>query len=95
MRKQHNAIITLALWLTIISFFMLLMQWYDLKLLFVFWFIGILVIILFMEPYYFQPDYGKNINYLIALCTLIFGVIFTQKIIEIISPFLFVAGPFL
>jgi hypothetical protein len=89
MKKQQSAIIALAAWLTIISVFMFLMKWMDLKLLIVLGFIGILIIAVFMEPYYFPPDYIRYFHYLIVLGSFIFMVFFIQKVFNILSPLLF------
>jgi hypothetical protein len=85
MRKKQIAVIALALWLSIVSFFMLLAQQFDLELLFVLWLIGILVIVELIKPTYVQPGYLRYIRYLIAAGIVIFGAIIAQKVIEIIT----------
>jgi hypothetical protein len=85
MRKQQIAIITLAIWLSIVATFMLLEQWLNIELIFVSWLIGILIIVGFMEPNYVQPMYLKYINYLIAIGVFIFGMILVQKVLEILT----------
>jgi hypothetical protein len=85
MRKQQLAIIILALWLTIVSVFMIFVQQFDLEIFFALFFIGILVIVYLMESDYVQFDYQRNIRYLIVVGLVIFGVIVVQKIIEILG----------
>jgi uncharacterized membrane protein YccC len=83
MRKQQIAIIILALWLTIVSIFMLLYQQFDFEIFFVLGFIGILVIVTIIEPNYVQPTYLKYIWYVIAVGILIFGAIIAHKVMQL------------
>jgi len=85
MRKQQIAIIALALWLTIVFLFMLLMQRVDLEIFFVLSLIGMLVIVQIMQSYYVQPGYLKYIRYFLAAGIVIFGVIVALKILDILG----------
>ena len=85
MRKQQIAIISLVLWLTIVSVFILLGQRVDLEIFFVLSLIGMLVIVQLMQSYYVQPGYLKYIRYLVAAGIVIFGVIVALKILDILG----------
>ena len=85
MRKQQIAIIALTMWLTIVSLFMLLRQPIDFKVLIVLWFMGILVIMALMEPQYVKPGYLRYIRYFTAAGIVIFVLIVTLKVLEIIG----------
>jgi|WetSurMetagenome_2_1015567.scaffolds.fasta_scaffold75683_1 hypothetical protein len=85
MRKQLIAIIALALWLFIIAVSMLLSNRIDLELFFILCFIGVLVIMQFMEPSYVKPKYLRYIRYLIVAGIVIFGLIIALKILDILG----------
>lgn len=85
MKKQQIAIIALTLWLTIVSLFTLLAQPFDFKVLIVLWFMGILVIIALIEPQYVKPGYLRSIRYITAAGIVIFVVIVTLKVLEILG----------
>ena len=85
MRKQQIAIIALALWLFIIALYMLLSNRIDLELFFILCFLGVLVIMQFMEPNYVKPGYLRYIRYLIVVGGVIFGVIVAQKVMDILG----------
>ena len=85
MRKEQIAIITLAVWLIVISVFMLLAHSVNLEIFFILSLISILVIVYLIEPNYFQPIYQKYIRYFIAAGIVIFVVIVAQKVLEILG----------
>ena len=85
MRKQEIAIITLALWLITIFAFMLLFHEINLEIFSVLGFIGLLVIVLFMEPKYVMPDYLRYIWYLIGGGIVIFAAILVLKVLEVLA----------
>jgi hypothetical protein len=85
MRKQEIAIITLALWLITIFAFMLLFQEINLEIFSVLGLIGLLVIVLFMEPKYVLPDYLRYIWYLIGGGIVIFAAILVLKVLEVLA----------
>jgi hypothetical protein len=85
MRKQQLAIIALALWLFIITLYMLLSNRFDLELFFILCFVGVLVIMQFIEPNYVKPKYLQYIRYLIIVGIAIFGVIVARKVMEILG----------
>ena len=85
MRKQQIAIIALALWLTIVSVFMLLAQQLDLEIFFVLYVIGSLAIVHLMEPNYVQPGYMRYIRYLTTAGIVMFGVFVAWKVIEMLA----------
>jgi len=85
MRKKQLATITLALWLIIIALCMIFIERIDLALFFILGFIGFLVIIELMEPYYVKPVYLLYIRFLIAAGIVIFGAIIAQKVLEMLG----------
>jgi hypothetical protein len=85
MRKQHIAIIALAVWLALIAVFMILAQSFNVEIFFVLSLIGFLIIIELIAPKYFQPGYMRYIRYILAAGIVIFGVIVVQKVIDILG----------
>ena len=85
MRKKDLAAIVIAIWLVIISCFMLLAYRFDLEIFFVLWLIGLLVIVELMDTRFTLPPYLRYIKYLIAVGIVLFGAIVTQKVLEILS----------
>jgi uncharacterized membrane protein YadS len=85
MRKQQIAIIALALWLTIVFFFMLLVQRVNLEIFFILSLIGMLVIVQLMQSYFVQPGYLTYIRYLLAAGIVMFGVIVALKVLDILG----------
>ena len=85
MRKKQIAVICLALWLTIISCFMLLTGRFELALFFVLGFIGFLLIVMIMEPHYVKPSYSRYIRYIIIIGIVIAGAVVVQKLMEILG----------
>ena len=85
MRKEQLAIIALALWLTVISVFMLLAQSVDLQIFFVLALIGFLVIVQLISPNYVKPGYLRYIRYVLAAAIVLFGLIVAQKVMEILT----------
>ena len=83
MRKEQIAIIALALWLTIVSVFMLILQQVDLEIFFILSLLGIFMTMQLLEPNFVQPGYLKYIRYIIAAGIVIFGLIVAQKVMEI------------
>ena len=85
MRKEQIAIIALAVWLTLIAFFMVLAQSVNLEIFFVLSFIGFLIIVELTGPKYVQPRSLRYIWYLLAAGIGIFGAIVVLKVMEIIG----------
>jgi hypothetical protein len=85
MRKKDLAAIVIAIWLVIISCFMLLAYRIDLEIFFVLWLIGLLVIVELMDTRFTLPPYLRYIKYLVAVGIVLFGAIVTQKVLEILS----------
>jgi hypothetical protein len=85
MIKKKIATVIFALWLTIISVLMLLVERIDLALFFVLGFIGFLVIVELMEPHYFRPGYVPRIRFLIATGIVLSGAIIIQKLLEMLG----------
>ena len=85
MRKEQIAVIALAVWLTIISIFMLLAQSFDMGIFFVLSLIGFLIIVGLITPKYIRPGYLRYIQYILAAGIVIFGVIVAQKVMEILG----------
>ena len=85
MRKEQIAIIALAVWLTVISVFMLLARSVNLEIFFVLALIGFLIIVELIAPKYVQPAYLRHIKYLLAAAIVIFGAIVALKVMEILG----------
>lgn len=85
MRKQQISIVILALWLTIVSVFMILWQQIDLEIFFVLFMIGVLAIVYVMEPAYIQHGYLRYVWYLIGVGAVIFGLIIVHRGLEILG----------
>jgi len=85
MRKQHIAIIAFAVWLTLLSLFMLLAQSFNFEIFFVLSLIGFLIIVELIASKYIQPGYMRYIRYILAASIVIFGVIVVQKVLEILG----------
>jgi hypothetical protein len=85
MKKKILAVIVIAIWLVIISIFMLLAYRIDLEIFFVLWLIGLLVIIELMDTRFSLPPYMRYLKYVIAAGILLFGVIVARKVLEILQ----------
>lgn len=85
MRKQQIAIIALAVWLIIVSTFLLLSQRVDLEFFLILCLMGMLVIMQLMQSSFAQPVYLRYIRYLMAAGTLMFGVIVALKVLDILG----------
>jgi hypothetical protein len=85
MIKEEIAIIALAVWLTLISIFMLLTQIVNLEIFFVLSLIGFLIIAELITPKYIQPGYLRYIQDILTVGIAIFVVIVLQKVMEILA----------
>ena len=85
MRRKQIAGLILGLWFIIISYAMLVVERIDLVLFFVLAFIGFIVIVELMEPYYVKPGYLWYIRLLIAVGIVIVAAIVGQKVLDIIG----------
>ena len=85
MIKEEIAIIALAVWLTVISIFMLVAQSVNLEIFFVLSLIGFLVIAELNTPKYIQPGYLRYVQDILTVGIAIFVVIVLQKVIEILA----------
>jgi hypothetical protein len=85
MIKEEIAIIALAVWLTVISIFMLLTQSINLEIFFVLSLIGFLIIAELITPKYIQPGYLRYIQDILTVGIAIFVVIVLQKVMEILA----------
>jgi hypothetical protein len=64
---------------------MLFAERFDLGLFFVLGFIGFLVIVELMEPHYVKPGYLWYIRFLTATGIVIFGVVLSQKLLDLLG----------
>jgi uncharacterized membrane protein YidH (DUF202 family) len=85
MRRQQAVIIALAVWLMIVCMYMVLAKQVDFEILFILYFIGVIVLSYFIESDYVSPYYQRNIWFILAAGLVIFGVIVTGKILEILG----------
>jgi hypothetical protein len=83
MKKKILAVITLTIWLMVISIFMLFAYRIDLEIFFVLWLIGFLVIVELMDTRFSLPPYMRYLKYVIAAGILLFGGIVARKVLEI------------
>ena len=84
MRKHQTAIIALTLWMIAVSGAMLFLQRINFEMFFVLSLIGFLVIVQLILPKYTRPVYQRNIQYVTAALGVIFGLIVSGKILEIL-----------
>jgi hypothetical protein len=85
MRKKQIATLFFALWLIIISYFMLLVGRFELALFFVLGFIGFLLIVELIESRYVKPAYLRYLRYLTAAGIVIFSAVVVLKLMEILG----------
>jgi len=83
-KKKILAVIVSAIWLIIISIFMLLAWRIDLEVFFVLWLIGLLAIVELMDTRFSLPPYMRYIKYVIAAGIVLFGGIVAIKVLEIL-----------
>jgi hypothetical protein len=84
MKKKIIAASAIVVWLFLISFFMIASGHVDLPVFFVLWLIGILVVVEMIDTRFSQPVYLKYVKLLVAAGIVIFGIIVTQKVLEIL-----------
>jgi hypothetical protein len=85
MKKKVIAVIVIAVWLVVISLFMLLATRIDLEIFFVLWLIGLLVIVELMDTRFSLPPYMRYLKYIVAAGILLFGGIVAMKVLEILN----------
>lgn len=83
--KKYYAAAVLAVWLVIITFFMILNRTLDLEVFFVLSLIGLLVVAVLIDGAFSRPRYMRYISYLIAAGVALFAYIVVEKILEIIA----------
>ena len=84
MKKKDLAVIVIAIWLMIVSIFMLLAYQIDLEIFFVLWLIGLLVIVELMDTRFSLPPYMRYLKYVVAAGIILFGAIVVGKVLEIL-----------
>jgi hypothetical protein len=84
MKKKDLAVMVIAIWLMIVSIFMLLAYQVDLEIFFVLWLIGLLVIVELMDTRFSLPPYMRYLKYVVAAGILLFGGIVAGKVLEIL-----------
>jgi hypothetical protein len=85
MRKEQIAIFALAVWLTVITVFMLVAQSVNLEIFFFLSFIGFLIIVELIMPKYIRPGYLRYFQYIRAAGIVVFGVIIALKVLQILG----------
>lgn len=83
--KKYYAAAVLAIWLIIVTFFMILNRTLDLEVFFVLSLIGLLVVAVLIDGAFSRPRYMRYIGYLIAAGVALFAYIVVEKILEIIA----------
>jgi len=85
MIKEEIAIIALAVWLTVISIFILVAQSVNLEIFFVLSLIGFLVIAELIKLKYIRPGYLQYIQDILTVGIAIFVLIIVMKVMEILA----------
>ncbi len=85
MRTKQIAITAFALWLVIISFYMLFSGRFDVALFFVLGFMGFLVIVVLTDLRYVKPGYQGYVRFLIFAGIVLSGVVIVLKLMEILG----------
>ncbi|NLM30898.1 MAG: hypothetical protein GX216_10860, partial [Methanomicrobiales archaeon] len=75
----------LAIWLIIVTFFMVLNRTLDLEVYFVLSLIGLLVVAVLVDGAFSRPRYMRYLGYVIAVGVALFAYIVVEKILEIIA----------
>ena len=88
MRKEQIAIIILAVWLTLISVFMLLTQSVNLEIFFVLSLIGFFIIVELITPKYVRPGYLRYIQYMRVAGILLFVGIVALKVMQFLGLYI-------
>jgi len=83
--KKYYAAAVLAVWLIIITFFMVLNRTLDLEVFFVLSLIGLLVVAVLIDGAFSRPRYMRYLGYLIAAGVALFAYIVAEKILEILA----------
>lgn len=82
---KYIAAWALALWFGIVAFFMVLNRALDLEVYFVLGLIGLLVLVVLIDPPYVQPRHMRRVKVLVAVGVAVFGYIVVMKIMEILA----------
>lgn len=83
--KKYHAAAVLAVWLIIVTFFMILSRTLDLEVYFVLSLIGLLVVAVLIDGAFSRPRYMRYLGYIIAVEVALFAYIVVEKILEIIA----------
>ncbi|HAV21115.1 MAG: hypothetical protein WAN99_08610 [Methanoculleus sp.] len=83
--KKYYAAAVLAIWLIIVTFFMVLNRTLDLEVYFVLSLIGLLVVAVLIDGAFSRPRYMRYLGYVIAAGVALFAYIVVEKILEIIA----------
>ncbi|NLA39210.1 MAG: hypothetical protein GX882_07505 [Methanomicrobiales archaeon] len=83
--KKYYAAAVLAIWLIIVTFFMVLNRTLDLEVYFVLSLIGLLVVAVLIDGAFSRPRYMRYLGYVIAVGVALFAYIVVEKILEIIA----------
>ena len=83
--KKYYAAAVLAIWLIIVTFFMVLNRTPDLEVYFVLSLIGLLVVAVLIDGAFSRPRYMRYLGYVIAVGVALFAYIVVEKILEIIA----------
>ena len=84
MKKKDLAVIVIAIWLMIVSIFMLLVYQIDLEIFVILWLIGLLVIVELIDTRFTLPPFMRYLKYVVAVGILLFGAIVARKVLEIL-----------
>ncbi|MGI6023601.1 MAG: hypothetical protein ACOX8D_10825, partial [Methanoculleus sp.] len=77
--KKYYAAAALAIWLIIVTFFMVLNRTLDLEVYFVLSLIGLLVVAVLIDGAFSRPRYMRYLGYVIAAGVALFAYIVVEK----------------
>ncbi len=85
MRKKNAAAITLMVWMLTLSSLMSLLHIPDLRLFLAYAMVGFFVIVYMIHPVFSRPGYIQSLYRMTIACTLLFGVVISLKLLELIG----------
>jgi len=84
-RRRSISLVAYIVWLLVIIFIMLLGGTLDLEIYIVLALVGLLVVVMLIDPSSIQPVYIRRIKYVAAGGILVFGYIVANRIVGLIS----------
>jgi hypothetical protein len=85
MRKKDAAAIALMVWMLTMSGLMSTLPAPDIRLFIAIALVGFFIVIYIIHPMYSKPGYIRNIYRMAVVCTALFGVVISLRILELIQ----------